>query len=100
MKKSFNEIMQIKDLYNLDSLPFTTVIAVLENAYIIECILEVTVLNQHEWLKAIADLGSPIPGWWEKYEGLWNFRGELAYCSKHMSFQEAVETTLQEWVYK
>lgn len=92
--------MQIKDLYNLDSLPFTTVIAVLENAYIIECILEVTVLNQHEWLKAIADLGSPIPGWWEKYEGLWNFRGELQCYCNHMPLEEAIEETLVEWIYK
>lgn len=100
MKKSFNEIMQIKDLYNLDSLPFTTVIDVLKHAYQLECVLEATELSMHKWLKEIADLGSPIPGWWDKYEGLWNFRGQLAYYSEHMSFQEAVETTLQECVYK
>lgn len=100
MKKSFKEIMQIKDLYNLDSLPFTTVIEVLEHAYQLECALEATFLEKHEWLKEIADLGSPIPGWWDKYEGLWNFRGELTYYCKHMPLQEAIETTLQEWIYK
>lgn len=92
--------MQIKDLYNLDSLPLTTVIDVLEHAYQLECALEATELSMYKWLKEIADLGSPIPGWWEKYEGLYNFRGELQHYCTYMPLQEAIDETLTEWVYK
>ena len=100
MKHSFKEIMQIKDLYNLDSLPFTTVIDVLKHAYQLECALEATELSMHKWLKEIADLNAPIPEWWDYYYYLWLFKGELEYYCKYMSLKDAINEILSEWVYK
>lgn len=89
--------MQIKDLYNLDSLPFTTVIDVLKHAYQLECVLGATELSMHEWLKERASFPAPEPGWWEKQEGMYEFRGEIEYYCNHMPLEDAIDEALIEW---
>ena len=92
--------MQIKDLYNLDSLPFTTVIDVLKHAYQLECALEATELSMHEWLKERASFPAPEPGWWEKQEGMYEFRGKIEYYCNHMPLEDAIDEALIEWINK
>lgn len=94
------EIKQIVDLYNLDNYDLTYVKDIIDHAYQLECALEATFYEFEDWLKEIANQESPDLGWWEKYEGLYNFRGELQYYCKHMPLEEAIEKALSEWIYK
>lgn len=94
------EMKQIVDLYNLDNYATTYVEKVIQHAYELDCALEATFSEFEDWLKEIADQKSPDLGWWEKYEGLYNFRGELQCYCNHMPLEEAIEETLVEWIYK
>lgn len=97
MKNSIFEITQIADVYNLDNMPVAKVLEILTNSYQLECAKGATELSMHEWLKERASFPAPEPGWWEKQEGMYEFRGEIEYYCNHMPLEDAIDEALIEW---
>lgn len=84
------QVVAMVDVNNI-----TRVIDIIKHAYELECALELTFKEFHDWLDETLDCMDER--WWHEMYYLWIFRGELKYYCKSMPLSEAIKTVKEEY---
>ena len=93
--KTINLLRDIIIRCQVEKQPSLVVLDVIKHAYELECALELTFKEFHDWLDETLDCMDER--WWHEMYYLWLFRGELKYYCKSMPLSEAIKTVKEEY---